>query len=209
MNFIDKLNRRYASKMMNGTPVADEKIENILEAIRLAPTSLGLQAFEVFVIKNPQIRQQIYEQAATGQPQIPGCSHLLVFAAKKRISTEMLDEYISLIRRTRDFPEEKLTSFRNMMGYLEKRTDEDNFAWAARQVYIALGFALAAAAVEEVDSVPIEGFRPAEVDRILALDDKNLASVCMMAIGNRDEALDYNAKLPKVRKPKGHIFTEL
>ena len=60
MNFIDKLNRRYASKMMNGTPVADEKIENILEAIRLAPTSLGLQAFEVFVIRNPQIRQQLH-----------------------------------------------------------------------------------------------------------------------------------------------------
>ena len=209
MNFIDKLNRRYASKMMNGTPVADEKIENILEAIRLAPTSLGLQAFEVYVIKSPQIRQQIYEQAATGQPQIPGCSHLLVFAAKKHISTEMLDEYVSLIRRIRNFPEEKLTSFRNMIGYLEMRTDEDNFAWAARQVYIALGFALAAAAVEEVDSVPIEGFKPAEVDRILALGDKNLASLCMMAIGNRDEALDYNAKLPKVRKSKDQIFTEL
>lgn len=209
MNFIDKLNRRYASKMMNGTPVSDEKIENILEAIRLAPTSLGLQAFEVYVIKNEKVRQQIFDAAASGQPQIPSCSHLLVFAAKKHVSSEMLNEYVSLIKQTRNFPEEKLIAFRNMIAFLENRSDEDNFAWAARQIYIALGFGLAAAAVEDVDSVPIEGFKPAEVDKILAFADKNLGSVCMMAIGNRDEALDYNAKLPKVRKPKSQIFTEL
>lgn len=86
------------------------------------------------------------------------------------------------------------------------RADEENFNWAARQAYIALGFALTAAAVEQVDSVPIEGYNPAALDELLGLEEKNLGSVCMMAIGYRDEVTDYNATLPKVRKNKTELF---
>jgi len=209
MNLTDKLNRRYASKMMNSLPVDDQKVENILEAIRLAPTSLGLQPFTVFVVKNQDMKEEIFRTAASGQPQIPTCSHLLVFAANRSITTEMLDEYFELINNTRNLPKEKVVAYRQLMDGLLNRSNEANFTWAAHQVYIALGFGLVAAATEGVDSVPTEGFNPRALDDLLQLEEKNLGSVCLMAIGNRDEEKDYNAKLPKVRKSKEKLFTEI
>ena len=59
MELIDKLNWRYAAKAMNGAKVPQEKIDNIIEAARLAPTSNGLQPFEILVITNPEIKEQI------------------------------------------------------------------------------------------------------------------------------------------------------
>ncbi len=209
MNLTEKLNRRYACKMMNSTPIDEQKVENILEAIRLAPSSLGLQPFSVFVIKSQQMKDDIFRIAASGQPQIPTCSHLLVFAANLSITTEMLDVYFELINNTRNLPKEKVDSYRNLMNGLLTRSNNDNFTWAAHQVYIALGFGLVAAAIEGVDSVPIEGFNPKELNKLLQLEEKNLGSVCLMALGNRDEEKDYNAKLPKVRKSKEKLFIEI
>lgn len=46
----DKLNWRYATKKMDPSKaVSDEKLEAILKAIELAPTSSGLQPYEVLV----------------------------------------------------------------------------------------------------------------------------------------------------------------
>ena len=209
MNLTEKLNRRYASKMMNGTSIDAQKAENILEAIRLAPTSLGLQPFTVYVVKSQEMKEKIFNLAATGQPQIPTCSHLLVFAANRTVTAEMLDEYFELINNARDLPKEKLEGFRNMLNNLLSRNEEANFNWATRQAYIALGFGLVAAATEEVDSVPIEGFNSTVLDNILELKDKNLSTVCLLALGNRNEEKDYNAKLPKVRKSKEKLFVEI
>lgn len=208
MHFIESLNKRYASKQMNGKKVSPEKVETILEAIRLAPTSMGLQPFKVIVIENQELKSAIFEKAAQGQPQIPNSSQLLVFACYKKISSEILDEYVERIVTQRPtLPLAKVTAYRQMIDKsLLNRPDEANFAWAARQAYIALGFALTAAAVEKVDSVPIEGYNAAALDELLELDDKNLGSVCLMAIGFRDEATDYNATLPKVRKFKSELF---
>ncbi len=209
MTLTDHLNKRYASKLMNGTSFDEQKFQNILEAIRLAPTSYGLQPFSVIVIKKQEIKDLIFEKAAQGQPQIPTCSHLLLFAANRRLTSEMLDDYLSLIKNTRDLPAEKLASFRTHIDKLLLRSDEANFDWASHQAYIALGFGLVAAAVEMVDSVPIEGFDKKILDELLQLGSKNLGSVCMLALGNRDEEKDYNAKLPKVRKSKENMFFEL
>jgi len=85
MKIIDLLNWRYATKKMTGAKVPAEKISNILEAIRLAPTSIGLQPFTVFVVENELVRKQL-TPAANNQPQIAECSHLLVFAAWRIIA---------------------------------------------------------------------------------------------------------------------------
>ena len=207
MHFIESLNKRYASKQMNGKKVSPEKVTTILESIRLAPTSLGLQPFKVLVVESQELKDKIFEKAAQGQPQIPNSSQVLVFACYKSITTEILDEYTQRIVTQRPtLPLAKVTAYRQMIDKSLNRPDKENFNWAARQAYIALGFALTAAAVEQVDSVPIEGYNPAALDELLGLEDKNLGSVCMMAIGYRDEATDYNATLPKVRKIKTELF---
>lgn len=206
MTLIDKLQKRYASKQMNGKRLPKEKVNHVLEAIRLAPTSLGLQPFKVFVIENQELKQKIFDDAAPGQPQIPNASELLVFACYRKVTKEILDEYFDLIVSTRDLPIEKLTSYRNLMNGLVSASAQENFVWATRQAYIALGFGLVAAADEMIDSVPIEGFNSAVLDDILNLESQNLGSVCLMAIGYRNEETDYNARLPKVRKSKDNLF---
>ena len=65
---------------MNGEKVSEEKVERILEAARLAPTSSGLQPFEIFVVTNQEVKNQLKE-AASNQPQVGDASHVLVFAA--------------------------------------------------------------------------------------------------------------------------------
>ncbi len=210
MNILDKLNRRYASKAMNGTKISDEKKAQILESIRLAPTSMGLQPFKVLVIENQQVKQKIFDVSAPGQPQIPASSFTLVFTVPEKFTPEMIEDYFVSVRNTRKLPEEKVVAYRQMVeGFLKKQNTEEFYAWAARQVYIALGFALYTAAMLDVDSVPIEGFTPALLDEVLDLKSMKLRSVCMMAVGNRHEDLDYNARLPKLRKPADKLFINI
>lgn len=208
MNIIEKLNLRYASKAMNGTNIPEDKKAQILESIRLAPTSMGLQPFKVLVVENQEVKQKIFDISAPGQPQIPASAFTLVFTVPEKFTAEMIDDYFVSVRNTRNLPEEKVTAYRTMVeGFLKNQTVEEFQAWAARQVYIALGFALYTAAMLDVDSVPIEGFNPAKLDDALDLQSQQLRSVCMMAVGNRHEELDYNARLPKLRKPADEIFT--
>lgn len=207
MSLIEKLGRRYACKQMNGKKLPVEKVDNILESIRLAPTSMGLQPFKIVVVEDQALKDKIFEKAAPGQPQIPMSSQLIIFACYRTITTEILDTYFELIKKTRPMlAPEKVLAYRNMMNFLITSSAESNFNWASRQAYIALGFALATAAFEEVDSVPIEGFNPAALDELMNFEGQSLGSVCMMAIGYRNEETDYNARLPKVRKNKDDLF---
>lgn len=207
MTLITKLSKRYASKQMNGKKLPQDKVDNILEAIRLAPTSMGLQPFKIFEVESQELKNKIFEVAAPGQPQIPNASQVLVFACYRKVTDEILDNYFDLINKTRPMlAKEKVAAYRNMMNGLLNKTADENFQWAARQAYIALGFGLAAAAEQEVDSVPIEGYNPGVLDKLLNLSERNLGSVCMLAIGYRNEETDYNARLPKVRKSTQDLF---
>jgi len=207
MTLIAKLSKRYASKQMNGKKLPQNKVDNILEAIRLAPTSMGLQPFKILVVESQEIKNKIFETAAPGQPQIPNASQVLIFACYRKVTDEILDTYFDLINKTRPMlAKEKVIAYRNMMNGLLNKTADENFQWAARQAYIALGFGLTAAAEQEVDSVPIEGYNPEALDKLLNLHERNLGSVCMFAIGFRNEETDYNARLPKVRKSTLDLF---
>lgn len=207
MTLITKLSKRYASKQMNGKKLPQDKVDNILEAIRLAPTSMGLQPFKILVVESQELKNKIFEVAAPGQPQIPNASQVLVFACYRKVTDEILDNYFDLINKNRPMlAKEKVAAYRNMMNGLLNKTADENFQWAARQAYIALGFGLAAAAEQEVDSVPIEGYNPGALDKLLNLSERNFRSVCMLAIGYRNEETDYNARLPKVRKSTQDLF---
>lgn len=206
MEIIKALEWRHASKKMSGQAVSQDKVDIILRAIQLAPTSMGLQPFTVLVITDPEMKKQI-QPIAYGQTQVTDCSHLLVFAAWANITPEQVDTYIAHIAKTRNMPEEQLADFKKgLMGTITRNTKEENFAWAARQTYIALGFAMAAAAVEQVDTTPMEGFKPAELDTLLGLEEKGLRSVTMLTLGYRDEENDWLAKLAKVRRDKEALF---
>lgn len=209
MELINALNWRYAVKRMNGKKVPQEKVDRILEATRLSASSMGLQPYKLFVIQNEALRKRL-QPAAYNQPQLVEGSHLLVFAAYKDISEKDVNEYINHIAEVRGVTEESLAAFKqSLMGIVENRTQEEKYQWAARQAYIAFGTAIAAAAIEEVDATPMEGFVPAQVDEILNLNEQGLTSVTMLALGYRDEANDKLATAKKVRRERSQLIKEL
>lgn len=206
MDINEILNWRYASKRMSGAKVSQEKIDTILKAIQLAPTSLGLQPFHVFAIEDKALLQTISEKSCQ-QPQVAECSHLLVFAARTSITDAFVDQYIQLIVDTRNVPAESLAPYRGMINMYKDKSPADLLDWTARQVYIAFGVGLVAAASVQVDSTPIEGFSPEAMDEILDLKAKGLHSVVLIALGYRDEAKDHHAKAKKVRKHLTDLVT--
>ncbi len=207
---LDKLNWRYATKKMDPSKsVPEEKVNKILEAIQLAPTSSGTQPFEVFVITSPEIRAKI-QPHAWNQTQITEGSHLLVFAAWDNYSADRIDAVVTQMEDERGGGNPLLTQYyENLKGAYLPREAGVNHDHAARQAYIALGFALAAAAELEVDCTPMEGFAPEKVDDILGLTERGLRSVVLLPLGYRDETGDWLAPLKKVRKPQERLFTRI
>lgn len=209
MELLDKLNWRFATKAMNGQKVPQEKIDRILEAARLAPTSSGLQPFEIIVITNQEIKEKIRPNA-WNQPQITDCSHLLVFAAWDNYTEERINKMFDLTNEIRGFKNEGWENYRQqLLQMYPPKPAEENFIHTAKQAYIAFGAAIIAAAFEEVDATPMEGFVPEAVDEILNLKEKGLRSVLLLPIGYRDTDNDWLAGLTKVRKSKEDFITEL
>ena len=207
MELLDKLNWRYAAKAMNGKKVPEDKIERILEAARLAPTSSGLQPFEIIVIKNQELKEKI-KPVAWNQSVITDCSHLLVFAAWDTYTADRINYMFDLTNEIRGFKNEGWENYRQMLlnAYPQKDAEE-NFNHAAKQAYIAFSQAIAAAAFEGVDATPIEGFDPAAVDEILGLREKGLRSAVLLPIGYRKADKDWLVDLVKVRKPMKDLVT--
>ncbi len=205
----DLMNWRYATKKMDpAKAVPQEKVDAIVEAVQMAPTSSGTQPFELFVISNADVRSQI-RGAALDQSPITDGSHLLVFAAWDNYTEARIDEVVQLNKAARgDLP---LIDdyYDNLKGMLLPRDAETNYAHAARQAYIALGFAMLAAAEQGVDSTPMEGFDPDSVDKILGLRELGLRSVVLLPLGYRDTSGDWLVQMPKVRKPLDTLVTTI
>jgi nitroreductase len=194
---------------MNGKKVPDEKVEIILEAARLAPSGGGLQPFNILVVKNPELLKKI-QPIANNQPQITEASHLLIFAAWDDINDKHIDKVFDLINKERNHTVDAQDAYKNKLkGMFAAKTQEERFQIAARQTYIALGIAIAAAAVEEVDATPMEGFNNAELDKFLGLKERGLRSVTLLTLGYRDLVNDKLVHLKKVRRPKEELVIEL
>lgn len=206
MNLIEKLNWRYATKSMNGDTIPQEKMDRILEAIRLAPSSFGLTPYKVIVVQSPEIREDL-KIACWGQQQIVDASAVLVFAAKTNIDENLVDEFIVEVANSRGMDVESLDQYRYAVNLnVTQMTQEQRIEWAKKQAYIGLGFGLVAAATENVDSTPMEGFMADQVDSVLNLSAENLTSACIITLGYRDETKDYLANVPKFRFEKEKFF---
>ena len=190
-------------------PVPQEKVERILEAARLAPTSSGLQPFEIIMITSTAVRERI-KPIAWNQGQITDCSHLLVFAAWDNYTPERINMMFDLTNQVRGYMNEGWENYRkSLLENYPKRDAQTNFEHAARQAYIGLSAALIAAASEEVDSTPIEGFDPKALDEILNLSARGLRSVVIMPLGYRQAEGDWLVNLKKVRRSRDQFVTEI
>lgn len=209
-DLLETLQWRYATKKMDpAKTVPQDKVERILEAVRLTASSSGLHPYEVFVVTNPALREQI-KPHAWNQSQVTEASHLLVFAAWDNYTVERINQRFDLVNEVRGFKNEGWEAYRQqILATYPQRDAETNYQHAARQAYIGVGTALIAAAQEKVDSTPMEGFDPAKVDDILGLREKGLRSVVMLPLGYRADAGDWLVDLKKVRPAREQFITEL
>lgn len=200
-NILQLLQWRYATKKMDSTKkVSDEKLNTIIESVRLTATSSGLQPYELLVITNPETRQKI-QDIAWSQTQITEASHLLVFAAWDNYTVERINMMFDLTNDIRGIKNQGWEDYRmKLLEAYPNRDPEANFQHAARQSYIGLGTALLAAAEQEVDCTPMEGFDADALDKILDLRSKGLRSTIILPIGYREASNDWLVNLTKVRR---------
>jgi nitroreductase / dihydropteridine reductase len=204
MSFISQLNWRYATKSFDSSKkVSSENLAKILEAIRLAPTSFGLQTFHIVHVANSELRDQL-KALAWNQPQITEASDLLVFCARNDVK-QRIEDYFNLVTGGDENIKTAMSSYKEMMtGFEANLPEEYKTPWATRQAYIVLGFAMAACAELEIDSCPMEGFDPAGFKTALNLPE-NIVPVVCLPIGYRSS---NDVVRPKVRFDLSDLVSE-
>ena len=209
----ETLMRRYATKMFKkGEKIPEEKWAAVEEAMLYAPTSSGLQPVGVVVVEEAGIREKLRE-ASYGQAQITDASKIVIFCARTNVEETDAQRLVERIAEVRRVGVETMEGFRGMVAGMIKMHEAHGGpaaveAWAARQVYILLGFLLTSAALLGLDACPMEGFDPSKYDQILGLSKRGLAAKAVAAVGFRDPADKY-ATLPKVRFPADKIIIHL
>jgi nitroreductase len=204
MSFISQLNWRYATKIFDANKkVSSENFSKILEAIKLAPTSFGLQPFHVVNVIDSTKREEL-KGLAWNQPQVTDASHFLVFCARNDIK-QRIESFFELATGGNEEVKTAMAQYKGMMDSFEANLPEEHkIPWATRQAYIALGFAMAACAELEIDSCPMEGFDPNGFKATLGLPQE-ITPVACLAIGYRSES---DAIRPKVRFDLSDLVSE-
>ena len=139
MDFLSKLNARYATKVFDATKkISETDMEKLLEAIRLSASSLGLQPYKVLVVKDPAIRAEL-RKVAWNQSQITDASVLLVFAVDYAADEKTADDFIDLIAQTRNVTAESLSGYGDMIkGTIKKLNAEQLETWVSKtSIYCA------------------------------------------------------------------------
>ena len=189
-SFLDNLEWRRAVKHFGPGEV---DIEPIVKAMVNAPSSFGLQPYTIIAVQSKELKEQL-KPVSYGQAQVTECHTLFVLCARKDVEARA-EQYITATGAEALRP--MLTGF---LSHLP-----DKLAWASKQAYIALGFALAAAAEEKIASCPMEGFNSAEVARILSLPE-TLWPVVYLAVG---ESADEDGTTPRFRFPESDLVQRL
>jgi len=205
---IDALNWRYATKKFDTTKkLNQDDMDILLEALRLSPSSFGLQPWKFIQVKNPETRMQLQENSR-GQPQVTEASDLLVIAVKTNVQESDVDEYLQSIVDTQGVSIDNLDGLKNMLiGTIGARTPEQLKGWNQKQAYIAMGVLLTVCASMKIDACPMEGFDPVKYDEMLGLDKLWLTATLVIPVGYRSEDDKY-ANAPKVRFSKEKLIIE-
>lgn len=202
MTFLQNLHWRHATKAFDASKsVSDADLAKLKEAMRMAPTSFGLQPWHVKVVTDTDTKAQI-RTVAWDQAQVTDSSHLLVFCARTDVANRT-DQYFEIATGGNADLREKMKGYEDLIrGFFADKDETFVYDWARNQAYIAHGFALAACAELQIDSCPMEGFDPAAVDKILDLPS-HLQSVVMLPIGYRSGDPEH----AKVRYPESDLFS--
>lgn len=216
MSFLDNIQSRYTAKAYDKSKqVPSELAEQLIEAIRLAPSSVNSQPWHFIIVESEEAKQRlataIGEQFAFNQPKILNSSFTIIFCARQSISDEYLEHITELEEAAGRFPtaEAKAGVHGGRQFFTGLHRDAGDVPeWAARQLYLALGGAMYTAAALKLDSTPIEGLDMQSVDAEFSLADKGMASQVLLSVGYHSDE-DFNYGVAKSRLPADEVITRL
>jgi nitroreductase len=197
---VEQLKWRYATKKFDpAKKIPDATWAALEQALVLTPSSFGLQPWKFVVVSDPELCARL-SIASWGQPQPVDCSHFVVFARRTDLPESEIDRHVGRMSALTGIATEGLTAYRGVMASFRQQAEAEGWInpWADRQVYIALGNFMTAAALLGVDACPMEGIEPAQYDEILELTGSGYATVVACAAGYR-AADDASATRPKIR----------
>lgn len=206
-DLVAALNWRYATKQFDATrKISASDWRALEEALRLAPSSFGIQPWKFIVVETPALRAKLRENS-WGQAQVTDASHLVVFAVKQAVDAAYIDRFFADTAKTRGIAVETLAGYRKMVdGFVAGKTQAGQLeSWSTNQIYISAGQFMAAAAVMGIDACPLEGITPAKYDELLGLEGTGFATKFAIAAGYR-AADDKYATAPKVRFPAAEVI---
>lgn len=198
---LGALNWRYAVKRFDAAKsLSPEQVAFLKEALRLSPSSFGLQPWRFVFVAKGELRKKLRGKA-WNQAQVEDCSQLIVLCRPEKIGQGDVDKFVATTADTIGVPRESLDGMKKMMsGFVLGLTAEQAAAWARDQVFIALGVLLAACAQAGIDACPMGGFESESFDELLGLKEQGLRSVVLCAVGTRAGSDKY-AERAKVRYP--------
>lgn len=193
MEFQEAVARRFATKKFDGGVLPKEKLDELLELIRLAPSALNMQPWKIKVVSDPALKAEL--APATGNAEmINTASHVLVFCADTDADT-LIAKMMNGMDKA-GVPQQIKDHVRHLADEMFRSLDlEGRRAWATNQVYLALGNAVNGAKALGFDSCPVTHFRPDEFARILNVP-AHLFPVAVCPLGYA-----AHPAMPKMRFP--------
>lgn len=197
--------------------IPDALFAQLKTLLHFCPSAVNAQPWHFMVASSEEGRQRIAR--STAQPpysanaaKIVNASHVVVLCARTVMEEGYLKALLEQEERDGRFPtpDARLAQDKGRHYYVAKHRFDfrDTQSWMEKQVYIALGSLLLGAAALEIDATPIEGFDPVVLNDELALREKGLTSVVLVALGYRSRD-DFNAHLPKSRLSVDEVFSWL
>lgn len=207
---VEGINWRYATKAFDPSRKIDTETWEVLEhALVSAPSSFGLQPWKFIIVTDQAVKDSLVP-LSWGQRQIADASHVVVFAVKHPVTAQDVHRHLERTAEVQGTSIEQLAALEKMIaGFIEKPPyDVDLRSWATRQVYIALGGFMMAAALLGVDTCPMEGIDPAGYDAALGLEGTGYFTAVACPAGYRAES-DHTARRAKVRFPREQVIVRV
>ncbi len=190
MEYKDVVMKRYAARAFTGQKAPEEKIDELIDLIRMAPSALNLQPWKIKVIRDQATREML-GPAVFGQTQAVNCSHLLVLCANTDVEDVLAKAEKSM--KEAGVPAEWLAHAMGMATQIKANLTP---AWAQQQVFFALSNAVYGAKSLGLDSCPMTGFDPAQVSRVLGLP-AHLVPTALCPVGYAADAPMPKARLSR------------
>lgn len=191
-------------------------VDQLRAVLRNSPSSVNSQPWHFFIAGSDAGKARLAKAMVGGYaynaPKIHDASHVIVLCSRTDLDPDYLAALLAQEDRDGRLPDAEARSRQEAtrQGYVDLHRERRNDlqAWITKQVYIALGFLLLAAANLEIDACPMEGFDQQLLDAELGLAARGLTGTVLVSLGYRS-ADDFNARLPKSRLPEGVVFSEI